>query len=355
MPRRLRIEFEGAIYHVMTRGNARQDIVHDDDDRRRLLDDLERAVTRRGWRLLCFVLMSNHLHLLLQTPQPNLARGMQGFLSSYAHWCLRRRRRAGHLFQGRFKAEMIEDETHYWVVSRYIHLNPVRAGLVAHPAEWPWSSYPGYGERSRRFAWVAHETLLAAWRGELGGADPVTAYRRFVEAGLSQPPLSPFREAFGGWVLGSDRFVARLRALAGPLGPEPSTAAARHLSGQSVEAICAGVAAHYGLESSDWMRLRAEVEPRSVAAWLCRRYTEAPLRELAGQFGLSRAGSVSNLTRRVDALLAESPALGDELAEIMLRVVADQPSGIEATADPSLRTDTETNRQARLANRKTKN
>src|SRR6185437_12569599 len=149
MPRRLRIEFEGAIYHVMTRGNARQDIVHDDDDRRRLLDDLEHAVTRRGWLLLGFVLMSNHLHLLLQTPRPNLARGMQGFLSSYAHWSLRRRRRPGHLFQGRFKAEMIEDETYYWVVSRYIHLNPVRAGLVAHPAQWPWSSYPGYGASQR--------------------------------------------------------------------------------------------------------------------------------------------------------------------------------------------------------------
>ena len=210
-------------------------------------------------------------------------------------------------------------------------------------------------EPARRFAWVAYEPLLAAWRGEFGGADPATAYRRFVEAGLSQPPVSPFREAFGGWVLGSDRFVARLRALAGPLGPEPSTAEARHLSGQSVEAICAGVAAQYGLESADWMRLRAGVEPRSLAAWLCRRYTETPLRELAGQFGLSRAGSVSNLTRRVDARLAEYPALADELAQIMRRVASDQPTGIEATAGPSHRTDTQTSREVVLANRKTKN
>ena len=84
MPRRLRLEFEGAIYHVMTRGNARQDIVQHDDDRARLLTDLERSVLRFGWEVLGFVILNNHLHLLLKTPQPNLAKGMQAFLSGYA-------------------------------------------------------------------------------------------------------------------------------------------------------------------------------------------------------------------------------------------------------------------------------
>src|SRR6516164_8420813 len=160
MPRRLRLEFEGAIYHVMTRGNARQDIVQDDDDRTRLLTDLERSVLHCDWELLAFVILSNHLHLLLKTPQPNLAKGMQGFLSAYAVWSARRRHRPGHLFQGRYKAEMIEDESDYWTVSRYIHLNPVRAGLVARPEEWCWSSYPGYATPAKRRGWVRYETLL---------------------------------------------------------------------------------------------------------------------------------------------------------------------------------------------------
>lgn len=140
MPRRLRLEFEGAIYHVMTRGNARQDIVQDDDDRTRLLTDLERSVLRYGWELLAFVVLSNHLHLPLKAPQPNLAKGMQAFLCADSVWSAKRRRRPGHLFQGRYKAEMIEDERYYGTVSRYIHLNPVRAGLVARPEEWEWSS-----------------------------------------------------------------------------------------------------------------------------------------------------------------------------------------------------------------------
>jgi hypothetical protein len=95
-------------------------------------------------------------------------------------------------------------------VSRYIHPNPVRAGLVERPEHRPWSSDPGYVEPRRRLPWVGYETLLAAWSGEHGGDDPVAAYRRFVEAGLSAPPPSPSRETFGGWALGSSRCVAIL-------------------------------------------------------------------------------------------------------------------------------------------------
>ena len=143
MPRRLRVEFDGAIYHVMARGNARQKIVRDDADRGRLIEGLEQTVSRCGWELVCYVVMGNHLHLLVKTPRPNLAVGMQSFLSGYAIWAGRRWRRQGHLFQGRYRAEMIEDESYYWTVSRYIHLNPVRAGLVSRPEQWEWSSYPG--------------------------------------------------------------------------------------------------------------------------------------------------------------------------------------------------------------------
>src|SRR5437868_1331806 len=105
-------------------------------DDERSTDSIEHTVIRCGWELPGYVIMDNHLHLLLKTPRPNLAVGMQGFLSGYALWVGRRRRRLGHLFQGRYRAEMVEDESYYWTVSRYIHLNPVRARLVPRPEQW---------------------------------------------------------------------------------------------------------------------------------------------------------------------------------------------------------------------------
>ena len=112
MARPLRIEFPGAIYHVMSRGNARQTVFRDDSDYQRLSKGLETVVGRLGRDLLCFVLMPNHFHLLVRTPRPNLSRGMQHLTSGYANWCSRRHRRPGHTFQGRFKSELIEDESY---------------------------------------------------------------------------------------------------------------------------------------------------------------------------------------------------------------------------------------------------
>ena len=124
----------------MARGNGRQAIVRDDIDRDRLLEQLGNAVVRCSWHVYAFVIMSNHLHVVLKTPQPNLSRGMQSFLSGYANKWSRRHHFSGHVFQGRFRTELVEDETYLWTVTRYVHLNPVRAGIVENPGAWTWRS-----------------------------------------------------------------------------------------------------------------------------------------------------------------------------------------------------------------------
>lgn len=138
---------------------------------------------------------------------------MQYWLSGYANWWCRRHEHQGHLFQGRFKGELVEDETYFWNVSRYIHLNPVRAGLVDDPSDWPWLSCPGYANRRKRAPWVEYDVVLEAWQGEYGGSDAAGAYRRFVEQGIEDPPASPFEQARQGWILGSQAFADRLRSL----------------------------------------------------------------------------------------------------------------------------------------------
>ena len=308
----------------MARGNARQKIVRDDADRQRLIDGLEQAVIRYGWELPCYVVMGNHLHLLVKTPRPNLGAGMQSFLSGYAIWSGRRWRRAGHLFQGRYRTEMIEDESYYWNVSRYIHLNPVRAGLVNRPEQWAWSSYPGYRDPRRAQNWVAHDQLLNAWQGERGGKNSRAAYVRFVEAGLKDPPPPPFHEAIGGWILGSERFVARLRKLAGANPSKASVAEARRLASLDPKRVLAAVADFYDVDPALLARRHDPHMARTVAAWLCRRHTEATLSELAEWLGLSRGDSVPNLTRRLQAQLTSQPELLNDLAEILQRATREK-------------------------------
>jgi hypothetical protein len=169
---------------------------------------------------------------------------------------------------------------------------------------------------------VAYDALLRAWGGDRGGFDPASDYIRFVEAGIEQPPSSPFREAFGGWVLGSTRFVEELRTRAGPVLADPAAPEARPLAALDPEVICNAVVSYYGLDSS---ALLCRYDPhlaRAVAASLCRRHTEAPLRELAVRLGLSGATSVPNLTRRLEARLEHSPRLARELTAIMRQVKA---------------------------------
>jgi putative transposase len=322
MARPLRLQFEGAIYHVMARGNAGQDIVGNDDDRARLRDGLGRVVARFGWELPAFVLMTNHLHLLVRTPGANLARGMQALLSGYASAQAIRRRQPGHLFQGRYKAQLVEDESYFWAISRYIHLNPVRAGMVDRPEAWRWSSYSGYHRGQARLAWVDYAAVLGAWAGQFGGRDPAAAYRRYVAAGLASPPLDPFAVAVHGWILGGDAFLDRLRGIVRDAGGDAGTSAHRRVKGLEPARVFAAVAEHYGVPLSALSRRGSREDARAAAAWLARRLTEASARELAGLLGLSHPDSVGNLVRRAESARAHGrpletalEALRDQLLE----------------------------------------
>ena len=141
MARPLRLEHAGALWHITSRGNERRAIFRDDDDRRLFLNVLAGAIRRFRWRLHAYVLMGNHYHLLVETPEPNLSRGMHRVNAVYTQRFNQRHERVGHLLQGRFKAILVEKERHLLELVRYVVLNPVRAGLVGNPGEWRWSNY----------------------------------------------------------------------------------------------------------------------------------------------------------------------------------------------------------------------
>jgi putative transposase len=178
MPRSPRTEAAGAIHHVYARGAARQDIFLDDADRRRYLRGLERTTRWTCWRCLSYCLMSNHVHLLIETPRPNLGRGMQRFHGEYAHLFNKRHERSGHVFQGRYEAVGVGTDEQLWTTIAYIVNNPVKAGLCATAERWPWSSHvaivngtaPPWLDQPRLFSYLA-----------ANGGDPRRRYAELVK------------------------------------------------------------------------------------------------------------------------------------------------------------------------------
>jgi putative transposase len=206
MARPLRIEFPGALYHVTSRGNARQRVFRDDEDREMFLATLAWVVTRFAWRCHAYCLMNNHVHLLIETPQPNLSRGMRQLNGVYTQRFNRRHRKVGHLFQGRFKAILVEKEGYLLELARYIVLNPVRAKMVKMPERYLWSSY-----RAMVGLAPVPPALAIEWVLDQFARTRATARRRyakFVHDGIGVP--GPWEEVKGQVLLGSEAFIERL-------------------------------------------------------------------------------------------------------------------------------------------------
>jgi putative transposase len=197
MPRPPRVLLPGGVYHVTTRGNAGSRIYVDDVDRERFLGLCVDVVERFGWRCHAYCLMSNHYHLLLETPEPNLPLGLSRLNSLYARSFNRDHRRSGHVFGDRYFAIVVERESHLLEVARYVVLNPVRAGICRDPADWPWSSYAGTAGLTSVPALLTVDWLLGQLAPDRGRAQE--RYRSFVaEAPGNRPWRGLSRRIFLG-------------------------------------------------------------------------------------------------------------------------------------------------------------
>lgn len=199
MARPLRIEFAGAIYHLTARGNARSDIYVDDEDRGLFLDILGQVVERFGWVCHAYCLMSNHYHLMVETPDANLSRGMRHLNGVYTQRFNRRHAWVGHVFQGRYKAIVVEKDAYLLALSRYIVRNPVAAGMVADVGDWSWSSYRATAGEVVGPAWLHKRWLLS----QFGQGEAKAAYADYVRDGVE---AAIWDERTGADVLGDDNF-----------------------------------------------------------------------------------------------------------------------------------------------------
>ncbi|GBE05247.1 MAG TPA: transposase [Nitrospirae bacterium] len=207
MARPLRISYPGAIYHITSRGNEKRAVFKDDQDRLTFLNILERAGKRYNWLCHAYCLMKNHYHLLIETPDGNISLGMRHLNGVYTQAFNRRHKRVGHLFQGRYKAIVLQKDSHLLEVCRYTVLNPVRAHIIDHPEQWRWSSYRAAAGRGK-----AHPCLTTDWvLGQFGSKRRFAEkeYRAFVKEGIGRKTIKDDIKAQS--ILGEDDFVNTLK------------------------------------------------------------------------------------------------------------------------------------------------
>jgi REP element-mobilizing transposase RayT len=241
MPRKLRVEYEGAIYHVMNRGDRRELIFLDDKDRETFLVTLGETVVKTGWQVHALCLMPNHFHLVMETPQPNLVAGMKWLLGTYTARFNRRHKLFGHLFSGRYKALNVDGSGNGYLktVCDYVHLNPARAKLLTPEqalSEYRWSSWPEYLKSpTKRWPWLRVDRLL----GEYRIPQDSVAGRRHLATELEQRRAAEdgtdYRPVRRGWCLGNEAFRKELLAQMSERVGENHYAEERRESGEAIK------------------------------------------------------------------------------------------------------------------------
>lgn len=209
MARPLRLEFAGALYHITSRGNRQEDIYENDADREAFILILDTVCEVYNWVCHAYCLMDNHYHLLIETPDANLSRGMRQLNGVYTQKFNRSHHRVGHVFQGRYQSILVEKENYLLELSRYIVLNPVRAGMVRTAREWPWSSYRSTTGQSEGLKCLHVDWLLSAFGKRKAVA--IEGYKKFVSDGRKQ--TSPWERLQRQVFLGSDQFIEKLQLL----------------------------------------------------------------------------------------------------------------------------------------------
>jgi REP element-mobilizing transposase RayT len=210
MARPLRIEYPGAVYHVTSRGNARQSIFIDDVDRQVFLEVLGNVVKKYNWLCHAFCLLDNHYHIMVETQDPNLSLGMRQLNGVNTQRVNIRHHRVGHIFQGRYKAILVEKNEHLLELCRYIVLNPVRAGMVSEPRQWQWSSYTATAYAIKTSDFLTITWILGQFAKKTNEARKI--YRKFVADGLLKQEPRPWKKLVGQIVFGGSDFVADIQS-----------------------------------------------------------------------------------------------------------------------------------------------
>jgi REP element-mobilizing transposase RayT len=318
MSRPLRIEYPDAWYHVMNRGRRREEIFDGKEDYGQFLEILKE--TARLWKLRigAYCLMPNHYHLLVQTPEANLSRCLRHINGVYTQRFNRFHGLDGPLFRGRYKSILVDGDKYLLPLVRYIHRNPIRAGLTKKLDSYPWSSHRNYVSGAKNGTWIYKEFILSLFSGKKG--DRPRAYHRFVALEDEAEILGIFEKKWPS-VLGSGDFVRWIKEkyYAGKLNDEMPQS--KELAPE-VDLIQRTVERFYGIDREALLRSRRGVfnEPRNIAIYLTRQLRGDSLKRIGMNFGVSKYSSVSSVIERIKKDMAQDRKLRVRTQKLILQL-----------------------------------
>lgn len=306
MARPLRIEYNGAWYHVINRGAGRRAVFTTDEQRRYFLSLLADASDRFNAEWHAYCLMANHYHLLVRIPEANLQRIMRHINGLYTQYYNRTEGRDGPLFRGRYKAILVEAQAYWTQLSRYIHRNPLEAGLVKRLDRYRWSSYPAYIGKQKRPDWLTCEYILTS----LASRRKIDAYKDYVAKGIDEEILEIYGKNKQPPILGSEEFKAKLKLRTQNIDvPDLRQARGKLTVKRIVEVVCQRLKVG---EESVWTSRRGQAvenPARSMAMFVCQREGDMKLGEIARRFGLKHYASASSGIRQFETRLAKDQRL----------------------------------------------
>jgi REP element-mobilizing transposase RayT len=317
MARPLRIQYNGAFYHVTARGNEKKRIYFSHSDYEQFKYYLRKAQGKFDYLLHCFVLMVNHYHLVIETPNPNLHKVMHYINSSYTNYVNKKKKRSGHLLQGRYKAILIDQDSYLLELSRYIHLNPVRAEMVLRPEEYPYSSYVSFINRGDDIVYRDFILRIISKNEK----EAIQNYKSFVEEAIGEKLDNPLNKIYGGAIAGGDLFVKKvLRRLRNVDLDKGEISNRRELKSiYRPEEIIEKISLVLNV-SRDGIVNSEIKDSRAIAIYLMKKYTGLTNREIGHIFGNLSYSGVSKVNRRFEKKIQKDSSLKRKVLEIMSNV-----------------------------------
>ncbi len=314
MARPLRIQYNGAFYHITARGNDRKKIFFSKGDYEKFKEYLGNALEKYEYVLHCYMLMTNHYHLLIETPNGNLSKIMHYLNGSYTNYINRRKRKNGHLFQGRYKAILIDKDSFLLELSRYIHLNPVRANMVQKPEDYVQSSYRWYIGKNRGNSLV-YKDLILKMISRTGSASK--RYKEFVESGINENIENPSKDLFASSILGSKDFVkeALSRLKDGILEKKEISYRKDLDSAYTVDRVINYVADHFKISNDEIIQDRGEY--RKIAIYIIKKKTSLTNRQVGELFGGLSYSAVAKVYERFSKHLSHDKKKKKNIAKII--------------------------------------